>query len=112
MIDPDPSTRAIFEEITEHKWVIASKIDEDDLLASMKLRHKVVLQHLESQDFDADKDSLFHNFKIPNDNDVKHIPKRSFKKGFQLKKYSEYFKYTTGNALLSAIISFCENQGW
>ena len=111
MIDPDPESRITIQEVQEHEWFTAPLMKNNDLLASMKLKHKVVEQHLNSLDFDVNDKNLFHNFKIPNDWEVKTIPRRSLRKGFQLKKYSECFKYITGDSLFTAIISFAESHG-
>ena len=111
MVNPDPEARITIDDIKEHAWFKSPQITEEDLLVSMKLRQKVIEQDLEFCDIKQSKKSLFHNFKIPNDNDVKSILRRSFKKGFQLRKYSDYFKYVTGEALFLAIKSFAENQG-
>lgn len=73
----------------------------------MKFRSKAAP---ESHEWHSKKEFPFHNFKIPNDDDIAR-PKKLKRKGMQIKKYSDYFMFATGKALLSAIISFAEKQG-
>ncbi|CAI2367562.1 unnamed protein product [Moneuplotes crassus] len=106
MVHPDVEERLTLEEIKEHEWFNACTIEGDELIASMKVRSKAAL---DSTELFPNEEFHFHNFIIPNDDIVP--PKKSKKKGLQLKKYSEYFMSETGKTLLSAIISFAEAQG-
>lgn len=85
MVHPDPQQRISLEEIVQHDWFNSAAIGEFDLLSSMKLRHKVLSNRIKTNDSSLQTKSLFENFKIRNDNDVKQFPSWSLKKGFQLK---------------------------
>jgi len=111
MITPDPEDRLTIEEIKQHEWFTACRIEEKDLEASMKLRWKVAVKIWEETDENDTEKSLFHHLKIPNDDEVQVFPQRSLKRGLQMKKYSECFRFITCEDLLSAIISFAKMQG-
>ena len=73
---------------------------------------KLFISIFNSWKHEVSKTSPFYKIKIPNDEELNQAPKRSFLKGFQLKKYSEFFSNITEDDLFSAIISFAETQGF
>jgi hypothetical protein len=98
------------EDIKEHEWFRGTVTSLEDLIYIMTLRQKGV-QASKMLAYESSQNCIFNGIEIPNDGDVNFINKKRVCKGLQIKKYSEYFRFITGDILLSAIISFAESKG-
>lgn len=110
MIGYDVSKRLTIEEIKQHEWFKGPVSSPDDIFETFKARYQVLQERFTDSKDTNNNSWLLNSWEIPNDDDVKPAKLGFAKKGLQMKKYSEYFKYINAESLLAAVVKFAESN--